>query len=97
MDWVGKTATVFVALSVAYILKKRWRSPISDVRGPDDSALIFLGLFTPRHSGMSRTDRIRGVGHLKQIWHSDCNALEDRFLNEYGGIVRYRGTPFFVR
>ena len=90
MDWVGKTATVFVALSVAYILKKRWRSPVSDIRGPDDSASFLLGLSTPRHFGMPRTDRIRGVGHLKYLWHSKYGVIEDRFLKEYGSIVRFR-------
>ena len=92
MDWVGKTATVFVAFSVAYILKKRWRSPISDIRGPDHSASFLLGLFSPHHFGMSSTDRIWGVGHLKYLWSSECGVIEDHFLSEYGGIVRFRGA-----
>lgn len=37
-----------------------------------------------------------GVGHLKFLWHAEFGVIEDRFLREYGSVVRIKG-PFSVR
>ena len=37
-----------------------------------------------------------GTGHLKFLWHSESGVVENRFLEEYGSVVRIKG-PFSVR
>ena len=41
---------------------------------------------------MSCADRIRGIGHLDYLSGSERGVIEDRFLSEYGGVVRFKGA-----
>jgi len=46
--------------------------------------------------GMARTNQMGDIGHLKFLWHSESGVIENRFLKEYGNVVRIKG-PFLVR
>ena len=78
---------------ILYVIYKRFHGlSLRNVPGPDPESFWLGANMLILMSSLLFTEALSLVGNLRQIFHSPVGEIDTRWQEQYGGVVRIKGS-----